>query len=99
MNWTPEELAEMAAADAEIEAEFELTEEEARASDERDAAALQGSREARDRQRQRRYYLAHREERRAKRRAYYWSHREEISLAQKKRYREKKLESIERGKE
>lgn len=84
MTWTPEELAEMAAADAEIDADFELTKEEARASDERDAAALQGSREAQDRQRNRRYYLAPREERKAKHRAYYWAHREKISLAQKK---------------
>lgn len=90
MTWTPEELAEMAAADAEIEANFELTEDEIRASDELDAAALKTSGSVRNKLRERLYYQEHREAICARRRAYYWAHREEISIAQKKRYQEKK---------
>ena len=64
MSFTPEELAEMARADAEIEREFILTAEEAAESRELDRAALM---ERKDKQAkavaeyQRRYYEANKE--------------------------------------
>ena len=40
IRWTPEELADMAAADEEIEASFELSTDEAKASEDLDDAAV-----------------------------------------------------------
>jgi hypothetical protein len=93
--WTPEELAEMAAADAEIEANFSLTEDERRASDELDALAMAPTMSknrdiVKERKKGRDYYAAHRGEICAKNRAYYAAHRDEISKASKKRYQERK---------
>ena len=92
MKWTPEELAEMAAADAEIEAEFaDLTDEEIRASDEldKDARALPGQRK-RNLDRERAYYRANRERILAQGRVYYQAHRDKIRATQRKRYQERK---------
>lgn len=79
--FTPEELAEMAAADAEIEAEFRLTQEDLDRSRELD-------REARFRAlpmekqkvaaQQKAYYEANREKVAAQRKAYYEANREQL---------------------
>lgn len=64
MPFTPEELAAMAAADAEIEAEFFLTNEEAAASTARDREALYLAKDKRGQavaEYQRRYYEANKE--------------------------------------
>lgn len=61
MSFTPEELAEMARADAEIEREFILTDEEAAESRELDRAALMARKDKQAKavaERQRRYYEA-----------------------------------------
>nr|DAH94333.1 MAG TPA: hypothetical protein [Caudoviricetes sp.]DAJ85433.1 MAG TPA: hypothetical protein [Caudoviricetes sp.] len=64
MPFTPEELAAMAAADAEIEAEFFLTNEEAAASSARDREARCLAKDKRGQavaEYQRRYYEANKE--------------------------------------
>ena len=64
MSFTPEELAAMAAADAEIEAEFFLTNEEVAASSARDREARYLAMDKRGQavaERQRRYYEANKE--------------------------------------
>ena len=64
MSFTPEELAEMARADAEIEREFILTDEEAAESRELDRAALMARKDKQAKavaERQRRYYEANKE--------------------------------------
>lgn len=92
MPFTPEELAAMAAADAEIEANFDgLTAEELRASAALDnaARAMSGGRK-RNLARERAYYQANRERLLSQARAYYLAHRDEIRAAQRKRYQERK---------
>lgn len=92
MKWTPEELAEMAAADAEIEAEFaDLTDEEIRASDEldEDARVLPGKRK-RNLDRERAYYRANRERLLVQGRSYYRANRDKILATKKERYQERK---------
>lgn len=80
MPFTPEELAAMRAADAEIEAGFVgLTSDEQKAADERDAAARDAGRdEKRQRRREqaRRYYEAHRAEYNARSLAWYHANKE-----------------------
>lgn len=75
--FTPEELEEIAAADAQIEAEFELTLEERREIDAQNRAL-----KVKDRKKaayQRAYREANREEIAAKKRAYYQANREELA--------------------
>ena len=92
--FTPEELADMAAADAEIEATFRLTNEDIRRSKDADKAALLDRlppEKKREAAYQRAYREANREEIAAKRRAYYEANREEIA-AKQRAYREAKRE-------
>ncbi len=94
--FTPEELAEMAAADAEIEAEFRLTQEDLDRSRELD-------REARFRAlpmekqkvaaQQKAYYEANREKVAEYQKAYYEANREKVA-AQQKAYREANREKV-----
>lgn len=91
MTWTPEELAEMAAADAEIESNFELTEDEIRASDALDDYALTAyGTHDRDRRYAHSYYMKNRERIREKNKAYYEANRERIRLRNQQKYKERK---------
>lgn len=91
MTWTPEELAEMAATDAEIEANFTLTEDEIRASDALDNYALTAyGTHVKDQMRAHAYYLKNKEKIRARNKAYYAANRERIRLRNHQRYKEKK---------
>ena len=94
--FTPEELAKLAAADAEIEATFRLTNEDIRRSREADKAALL-DRLPPEKKRiaayQRAYRESNREEIAAKKRAYYEANREEIA-AKKRAYYEANREEI-----
>ena len=94
--FAPEELAEMAAADAEIEAEFRLTQEDLDRSRELDREAkfralpmekqkLAAQRKA--------YYEANREKLAAQRKAYYEANREKLA-AQRKAYYEANREQL-----
>lgn len=77
--FTPEELAELEAADAEIDASFSLTNEDIRRSREADKAAMLDRLPPEKRKaaaRHRAYYERHREEIAAKARAYYEKNRE-----------------------
>ena len=80
--FSPEELAEMAAADAEIEKTFRLTNEDIKRSREADKAAMF------DRLPPEKKKIA------AKKRAYYEANREEIAAKQRARYHSKKQEVI-----
>lgn len=87
-----EELEELAAADAEIEANFDgLTAEERRASAALDnaARAMSGSRK-RNLDRERSYYQANRERLLTYSRTYYQANRDKVRAAQRKRYQERK---------
>ena len=104
--FTQEELAAMAAADAEIEREFHLTPEE-RALSRRldrlaggkpqDRAAYRVEYRAENREHLRRsslqYYYAHRDEIREKKRAYYLLHQEELREKARQYRRRKKEEA------
>jgi hypothetical protein len=93
--FTPEELAEMAAADAEIENE-PLTMEEIRESRARDRAAIDARRDKKGKKiadAQRAYYEANREKIADAQRAYYEANREKIADAQRA-YREANREKI-----
>ena len=81
MGWTAEELAEMAAADAEIEADFRLTPEDLALAREVDREAVF---DAKDNAAQK---LA------AQQKAYYEANREKVA-AQKKAYREANREKV-----
>lgn len=77
--FTPEEIAELAAADAEIDATFCLTDEEISRSRDADTAAMLDRLPPEKRKaaaRHRAYYEKHREEIAAKARAYYEKNRE-----------------------
>lgn len=77
--FTPEELAKLAAADAEIDASFCLTNEDIRRSREADKAAMLDRLPPAKKKKAaywRAYYEANREEISAKRRAYYEKNRE-----------------------
>ena len=95
--FTPEELAELAAADAEIDASFRLTNEDIKRSREADKAAMFDRLPPEKKKiaaKQRAYREANREEIAAKARAYYEANREEIAAKQRAYYeknREKKL--------
>ena len=96
MGWTAEERAAMAAADAEIEADFRLTPEDLALALEIDREAVM---EAKDRaarkadDRQKAYYEENRERIAAQQKAYYEENRERIA-ARKKAYREENRERI-----
>ena len=83
MPFTPEELAEMAAADAEIERSFRITSEERRRSRELDAGgrcdALIGSDSHRASAYRKAYYEANREKIAAARKEYYKANREKYN--------------------
>lgn len=89
MPFTPEELAAMAAADAEIEAEFFLTNEEAAASTARDREARylamdkQGQAAA---EYQRRYYEANKEAVAERNRRYYEANKEALAEYKRRYY-------------
>ena len=100
MPFTREELAEMAAADAEIERSFRITSEERRRSRELDADgrcdALIGTDRYRSAAARKDYYEANREKIAAAKKAYYEANREEIA-AYKKEYYEANREKIAAG--
>ena len=90
MGWTSEELAEMAAADAEIEASFRLLPEDMERAREQDRLArfedlLPARRKVAAYQKA--YYEANREKLAAYQKAYYEANREKLA-AQQKAYRE-----------
>ena len=95
MKFTPEELAEMAAADAEIEANFIMTQSEIDFSRELDKTTrfekLTGDKQKVAAQRKA-YYEANREKVAAQRKAYYEANREKVA-AQQKAYREANREA------
>ena len=94
--FSPEELAEMAAADAEIEKTFRLTNEDIKRSREADKAAMFDRLPPEKKKiaaKQRAYREANREEINAKARAYYEANREEIN-AKQRAYREANREEI-----
>lgn len=90
MSFTPEELAAMAAADAEIEAEFFLTNEEAAASSARDREARYLAMDKRGQavaERNRRYYEANKEAVAEHQRRYREANKEAVA-ERKRRYYE-----------
>ena len=79
--FTPEELAELAAYDARVEAE-PLTNEEIAESRERDRMAIDAERDVKGRkvaEQQRAYYQANREKLAEQKRAYYQANREKVA--------------------
>ena len=89
MSFTPEELAAMAAADAEIEAEFFLTNEEAAASTARDREARYLAMDKRGQavaERQRRYREANKEAVAEYQRRYYEANKEAVAEYQRRYY-------------
>ena len=95
--FTPEELAEMAAADAEIDASFRLTNEDIKRSREADKAAMFDRLPPEKKKiaaKQRAYREANREEIAAKQRAYREANREEINDKARARYHTQKQEVI-----
>ena len=89
MPFTPEELAAMAAADAEIEAEFFLTNEEAAASSARDREARYLAMDKRGQavaERQRRYYEANKQAVAEYQRRYYEANKEALAERQRRYY-------------
>ena len=96
MSFTPEELAEMARADAEIEREFILTDEEAAESRELDRAALMARKDKQAKalaERQRRYYEANKEAVAERQRRYYEANKGAVAEYQR-RYREANKEAL-----
>ena len=94
--FSPEELAEMAAADAEIEKTFRLTNEDIKRSRDADKAAMFDRLPPEKKKiaaKQRAYREANREEINAKQRAYREANREEIN-AKARAYREANREEI-----
>lgn len=95
-KWSPEELAEMAAADAEIEATFRLTNEDLALCARLDKAARAerlDSRRRKESDRQKAWYAANRAKVLAKQKAYKEANREKIA-AQQKVYRAANREKI-----
>ena len=96
MGFTAAELAEMARADAEIEATFRLTNEDFALGRQIDRDAVLEGMDARARKRaeyQRQYREAHKEERAEYQRRYYETHKEERAEYQR-RYREANREKV-----
>ena len=98
--FTPEELAEMEAADAEIEAEFRLTQEDLDRSRELDREAkfralpMEKQKVAAQ---QKAYYEANREKVAAQRKAYYEANREKVAEYQKAYYEANREQLRERA--
>lgn len=89
MSFTPEELAAMAAADAEIEAEFFLTNEEAAASSARDREARYLAMDKRGQavaEYQRRYREANKEAVAERNRRYYEANKEAVAEYKRRYY-------------
>ena len=96
MAFTQEELAAMERADAEIEKDFAMTDQERREARERDRENRNLERDPKARKNAERclnYYYKHREDRLAKVAVYHKEHAEEISK-RKKRYYRKNRETI-----
>ncbi|SCJ78226.1 putative zinc finger/helix-turn-helix protein%2C YgiT family [uncultured Clostridium sp.] len=96
IRWTPAELAEMARADAEIEASFRITDADlviGRLFDREVILDRMDSKQKRIAEYQRRYREAHKEEIAESQRRYYETHKEEIAESQR-RYREAHKEEI-----
>ena len=105
MGWTKEELAEMAMADAEIEAEFRLTNEDINLSRSLDRYSVLDGMDAKQRklaERKRAYYEANRDKVAERKRAYYEANRDanrllaaEIKAARVRRgYTQKELSGL-----
>lgn len=92
MGWTPEELAAMAEADAEIERDFVMTPSERRACNAREPKKKERSKNALA---SARWYANNREAVLAKNKAYYYDHREAILTRRRKAYQENKEEKRE----
>ena len=89
MSFTPEELAEMARADAEIEREFILTAEEAAESRKLDRDALMARKDKQAKavaEYQRRYYEANKEAVAERNRRYYEANKEAVAEYQHRYY-------------
>ena len=100
MGFTAQELAEMARADAEIEASFHLTNEEVAAGRVFDREAILDSLDSQSRARreaQRRWYEANKEKVSEAQRRWYEANKEKVSEAQR-RYREANKEKVSEGK-
>ena len=86
IGWTPAELAEMARADAEIEASFRVTDADiaiGRLFDREVILGRMDSKQKRIAEYQRRYYETHKEEIAEAQRRYREAHKEEIAEAQR----------------
>lgn len=100
--FTPEELAELAAADAEIEKEFLISNEEAslsRALDAEIKSSRKGERKKKVSEYQHKYYEANREKIAEKRRAYYKANRGKIAERGRLYYQAHREEICERTRE
>ena len=96
MPFTPEELAEMARADAEIEESFCMTADDLRVSREIDREARMSDMDNAKRriaEQQRAYYEANRDKIAEQKRAYYEANRDKIA-EQKRAYREANRDKI-----
>ena len=96
MGFTAAELAEMARADAEIEATFRLTNEDLALGRQIDREAVLEGMDAQARkraERQRRYYESHKDERAEYQRQYYEANREKVAEYQRQ-YRESNREKV-----
>ena len=94
MGFTAAELAEMARADAEIEATFRLTNEDIALGRQIDRDAVLEGMDARARkraERQRQYYEAHREKVAERQRRYYEAHKDEVAEYQRQYRRRKRM--------
>lgn len=92
MAWTKEELAAMAAADAEIERNFRLTSEDFALAREVDREAVYGAKDEAARKRaarNRAYREANREKLAAQQKAYYEANREKL-IAHQRSHRQKR---------
>ena len=96
MGFTAAELAEMARADAEIEATFRLTNEDLALGRQIDRDAVLEGMDARARKRaeyQRRYRESHKDERAEYQRRYYETHKDEWAEYMRRYRRRKRLEA------
>ena len=99
MGFTAAELAEMARADAEIEATFRLTNEDLALGRQIDREAVLEGMDAQARkraERQRRYYESHKDERAERQRRYYESHKDERAEYQRQYYEANREKVAER---
>ena len=101
MGWTKEELAEMARADAEIEAEFRLTNEDINLSRSLDRDAVLDRMDAKQRnlaERKRAYYEANRDKVAEYNRAYYEANRDKVAEYQRAYYEANRDKNMYAGK-